>query len=128
MLITIDEKDSRPLYRQIISQVREQVRNGLLKPGEELPSVRELADSLGVNMHTVRNAYLKLREQGIINLRLGRKARIANFQTLLDYSEIEAGLKDRLKDIVNEALTMGLSQEDILDMVRFQFRQAQNSK
>lgn len=77
MLLSINEKDSRPIYLQIIGQVKEQVSSGSLHPGDELPSVRELADSLGINMHTVRNAYLKLRDQGIINLRLGRKARIA---------------------------------------------------
>jgi GntR family transcriptional regulator len=60
MLIVIDEKDSQPIYQQIVSQVREQVRSGILNPGAELPSVRELADNLNINMHTVRSAYLKL--------------------------------------------------------------------
>ena len=77
MLLTINEKDIRPIYIQLMGQIKEQVSNGTLGPGDELPSVRELANSLGINMHTARNAYLKLRDQGIINLRLGRKARIA---------------------------------------------------
>ena len=52
MLLSINEKDSRPIYLQIIGQIKEQVSNGTLKSGDELPSVRELANSLGINMHT----------------------------------------------------------------------------
>ncbi len=66
MLLTIDENDNRPIYLQIMAQIREQVGNGTLKAGDELPSVREVADSLNINMHTVRSAYLKLRDQGVI--------------------------------------------------------------
>ena len=56
MLIYIDEDDSRPIYLQIMFQIKEQIRDGELKPGDELPSVRELADSLGINLHTVHHA------------------------------------------------------------------------
>ena len=48
MLISIDEQDNRPIYLQIIIQVKEQIQNGELRPGDELPSVRELAESLGL--------------------------------------------------------------------------------
>ncbi len=67
MWLSIDVSDSKPIYLQIISQIKEQVRKGDLKPGDELPSVRELADTLKINMHTVRSAYLKLQDQGILN-------------------------------------------------------------
>ncbi len=77
MFISINENDNRPIYVQIINQIKEQVRSGSLQPGDELPSVREAADSLRINMHTVRSAYLKLRDQGIIKLHLGRRAIIA---------------------------------------------------
>ncbi len=76
MLLSINENDNRPIYLQIIGKIKEQRDNGTLQPGEELPSVREVADSLSINMYTVRSAYLKLRDQGIINLYLGRRARI----------------------------------------------------
>ncbi len=125
MLLSIDERDERPIYQQLISQVREQVREGSLKPGDELPSVREVANSLGVNMHTVRSAYLKLRDQGIINMRLGRRARIAHFQPLLLHASIEEDLKARLKDLINDALSMGLTYQDFHDLVERQMKQAQ---
>jgi len=52
MWISIDTQNSRPIYLQIIYQIKQQIRQGTLKPGDELPSVRELAQILGVNMHT----------------------------------------------------------------------------
>jgi GntR family transcriptional regulator len=113
MWLSINEKDSRPIYLQIINQVKEQVGNGALKPGSELPSVRELAQSLGINLHTVRSAYLKLRDQGIIELRLGRKARIAHLQTPLSSRDAAARLRQSIKELVTEAQLAGLSRESL---------------
>jgi GntR family transcriptional regulator len=113
MWISINEKDSRPIYLQIINQIKEQVSKGTLKPEDELPSVRELAEGLGINMHTVRSAYLKLREQGIINLRLGRRARVAPLQPALAGISITEDLKIRIKELVTDALLIGLSPDDL---------------
>ena len=120
MLLSINEKDSRPIYLQIIGQVREQVSSGILKPGDELPSVRELADSLGINMHTVRNAYLRLRDQGIINLRLGRKARVARRQTVENITTAGVNINERLRELIVDALLAGLSPDNFRELVNQQ--------
>lgn len=120
MWLSIDEKDNRPLYVQIISQIREQVSSGVLKPGDELPSIRELADNLGINLHTVRSAYLKLRDQGIIDLRLGRRARIARLQERPDNTDAKAKLEQRIKELITDAQLMGLSPKNIRDLVNRQ--------
>jgi len=117
MWLSVNEKDSRPIYLQIINQIREQVGNGTLKPGAELPSVRELAQSLGINLHTVRSAYLKLRDQGIIELRLGRKARIAHLQAPLSLRDAEARLQQSIKELVTEAQLAGLSRERLFRLI-----------
>jgi len=114
MLIAIDEKDPRPLYLQIAAQVKEQVQKGDLRPGDELPPVRELADSLGINLHTVRSAYLRLRDQGVIDLRLGRRARVARRQTAeLTPSEADRTLGAQVRELVADAFLLGLSTEDL---------------
>jgi GntR family transcriptional regulator len=113
MWLSINEKDNRPIYLQIINQIKEQVGNGTLKPGAELPSVRELAQSLGINLHTVRSAYLKLRDQGIIDLRLGRKARVAHQPSPLNIRDAAARLDQKIKELVTEAQLMGLSHDDL---------------
>jgi len=123
MLLTINEKDSRPIYLQIISQVKEQVSSGVLKPGDELPSVRDLADSLGINMHTVRSAYLKLRDQGIINLRLGRKARIAPRQKTANLTIVRDSISERLRELIIDALLSGMSADSFRELVNQQLKE-----
>jgi len=123
MFVSIDENDNRPIYLQIVGQIKEQVSNGALKPGDDLPSVREVADSLGINMHTVRSAYLKLREQGIINLHLGRRAKIAPRQPFLRNTNLEADIKVRLKELITDALLTGISPDDLRELINQQLDQ-----
>ena len=111
MWLSVNEQDSQPIYRQIIAQVRRQVGSGALKPGDELPSVRELADSLGINMHTVRAAYVNLRDQGIINLRLGRRARVAARRP--GSSRSSGGWQSHFAEAVTDALLAGALPADI---------------
>jgi GntR family transcriptional regulator len=113
MWLTIDNKSERPIYLQIVLQIKEQVRKGDLKAGDELPSVRELADSLGVNMHTVRFAYLRLRDQGIISLRLGRRATINKIIKPSNKAAVESEIKGRLDEITTDALLNGLTVADL---------------
>jgi GntR family transcriptional regulator len=113
MWLTIDNKSERPIYLQIVLQIKEQVRKGDLKTGDELPSVRELADSLGINMHTVRFAYLRLRDQGILNLRLGRRATINKIIKPSNKTAVESEIKGRLDEITTDALLMGLTPAEL---------------
>ena len=81
MLLSIDEQDPRPVYVQIVSQIKDQIQRGSLKPGDALPSVRELSASLGINMHTVRRAYVVLREPEAVGLQTraaGQSGQIAH--------------------------------------------------
>jgi GntR family transcriptional regulator len=113
MILSIDENDNRPIYQQITGQIKEQVSRGILQPGTELPSVRDLAESLGINMHTVRSAYLRLQDDGIIKLRLGRRAVIARRQLRLHNASMEDSIEVRLKEIVTDALLTGMSSEEL---------------
>lgn len=77
MLISIDEGSRQPIYLQIVRQIKEQILVGELTSGDELPSVRDLGSSLGISLHTARSAYQMLAEEGLLRVRLGKKARIA---------------------------------------------------
>jgi len=122
VLISINENDARPIYQQIAGQVREKVSKGILKPGDTLLSVRDLSDSLGVNMHTVRRAYLLLRDQGIIDLRLGRKARISRRKLTPLTSDAMNEIQVRLEELITDALLLGISPEDLANMVDRQLK------
>ncbi len=117
MLLIVNDNDSRPIYLQITSQIKEQVSKGVLHPGDELPSVRELADSLGINMHTVRSAYLKLREQGIITMHLGRRAKIAKRPVPVPNADLAVDIEDRLKELFTDALLRGMLPDELSSLV-----------
>jgi len=118
MLLSIDEKDERPLYRQLVAQVKQQVAAGTLGPGEDLPSVREVAADLGVNLHTVRHAYQVLRDQGVIDLPLGRRARVAERRPApAARDEIAARLTPLVDELVSDAFHLGLAPADVRRLV-----------
>jgi GntR family transcriptional regulator len=122
MFLSINENDNRPIYVQIINQIKEQVRSGSLQPGDELPSVREAADSLRINMHTVRSAYLKLRDQGIIKLHLGRRSRIARHLSQ-KHSNLENDIEVRLKELITDAIVTGIPLDELRKIINHQLEQ-----
>lgn len=77
----IQVNPARPatLAQQIREQITWAISSGSLKPGDELPSVRDMADRLGVNLHTVRGAYLQLESDGLVDVRRGASTRVAAF-------------------------------------------------
>jgi GntR family transcriptional regulator len=118
MLVSIDERDPRAIYAQIAGDIKEQIRVGGLRPGDQLPSVRELARGLGVNLHTVHRAYRELREQGVIVLRLGRRARVAPVRSQpASRRSVEAALGARVRELITEAYHLGLSADDFRKLV-----------
>jgi GntR family transcriptional regulator len=118
MLIAIDINDPRPVYLQIAAAIKEQIQQGMLQPGDELPSVRGLARDLDINLHTARHAYQLLREQGVVLLRLGSRARIAPLRAVpADRAEIEKKVAPRLRELVTDAFHLGITPKQIRQLV-----------
>ena len=117
MLFSVDEKNPRPLYEQIISQIKEAVADGRLAVGEVLPGVRELADGLGVNLHTVHKAYQRLRDAGIVDLRLGRRARVAARARPAGKRQVEKAIVRRIEEIATEAAMLGVTRQEFSRIV-----------
>ena len=63
-MVHLDYRDARPIYVQIVDGYREQITGGVLRPGEKLPSVRELAGQLAINPNTIQRAYRQLEMDG----------------------------------------------------------------
>ena len=114
-VIRLDETSPTPKYQQIVEQVRALVATGALPPRTPLPSVRQLAADLGINVNTVLAAYRALESEGIVLLRHGARAvvhprleRVAE-PRLDDVERIRAGL-ERIR---TDALLAGMTLEQL---------------
>lgn len=98
MYVTIDEKDSRPIYQQLVDEIKTLIARGELAEGTSLPPVRQVAADLGVNLNTVAFAYRRLQKEGLIRVRQGSGAVVIS-QTVREKPE------DRLRAQLRTALT-----------------------
>ena len=112
MLIRIDLQAGEAVYDQIASALGAQIASGELAVGERLPAARDVADALGINMHTVLHAYQTLRDQGLIELRRGRGAVVTAHG-----AEHYAPLLDALRLVRREAIALGLPLSAVAAMI-----------
>jgi GntR family transcriptional regulator len=117
--LLLDFHSGLPIYTQIVNQVQSQLANGMLKPGDQLPTVRALAQELRVNFNTVARAYRILDEARIISTQQGRGTFIT--EILLPYVAEKLrneSLEALTKRYVDEAIRLGFSEREISQMVR----------
>lgn len=123
LFLQIDFRSGLPIYTQIVHQVQAQVVSGVLKPGDQLPTVRALAEELRVNFNTIARAYRILDEARIISTQQGRGTYITeipppNVTDKLRRESLEA-LTQRF---LSEAMRLGFSKTEINQGVRDQLR------
>ncbi len=111
MILKIDFDSDIPIYVQIKNQVVEGIARGELEEGEELPSVRGLAD-IGVNMHTVNKAYSLLKDDGYIKIDR-RKGAFISLSLKSSNEEFKENLNYQLEYYMAECFNRGISKEDI---------------
>lgn len=115
-MFVIDVMSRMPVYEQIIKQVEEQVLTGLLKAGDQLPSVRSLSVNLSINPNTIQKAYTELDRRQLIVTVPGKGSFISE-QALLVVGESSRGKLDELKQIIKELAYAGVTKEEILQMI-----------
>lgn len=115
-MITVDYKDSRPLYQQIMDKIEELAIMGLLQADEQLPSVRTLATELAINPNTIQRAYTELEKKGITYSVPGKGSFLAKTQNSMVEKRIEE-IKNRLRAITADAEKLGLNQTDLQNML-----------
>ncbi|WP_102346278.1 GntR family transcriptional regulator [Bacillus sp. Marseille-P3661] len=115
MIIKVEHDSDIPIYVQLTNQIIEGIARGLIQPGEFLPSVRAFAADLGVNMHTINKSYHQLEKKGIIRIVPKSGAIISSPQDFNEYS-LER-LKKGYKPLIAESLVVGMSKEQIQELV-----------
>jgi GntR family transcriptional regulator len=114
MQIQLDFRSRQPIYTQIVEQVRQQVAHGELQPGDQLPTVRQLAADLRVNFNTVARAYRLLDEAGLISTQHGRGTYVWETPSPEITQHLRSqGLREMSQQFIQEALQLGYTTDEI---------------
>ena len=114
MVIEIDFNSDEAIYVQLCNQIIMGIATSQFREGEQLPSVRQLADMIGINMHTVNKAYSILQREGFVKIDRRRGAIIAIDLNKLEVLEEE---HDMLSVVLARAMCKGVTKDEIHEMV-----------
>ena len=115
--LVISRSDGRPMYLQIMEQIKQRVAVGDWSPGEEIPSIRQLAVGLRVSVITVKRAYLELEREGVIVTQHGKGSTVATGASLSPRLW-EEDLAQHLDQVVRLGSLLGLSTEELASRLR----------
>lgn len=115
MYITVDERDARPLYQQLVDEIKTLIARGELSAGSSLPPVRQIASDLGVNLNTVAFAYRRLQKEGLIRVRHGSGAVVIS-QTAIEKPQDR--LRAQLRTALTQLILAGLKQPEIKALIQ----------
>ena len=121
-MIILDYKDRRPIYEQVIEKMEELMLPGVLGENEPLPSVRNLAMDLSINPNTIQRAYTELERQGYIYTVKGKGSFVAENSVMKENKKKE--LLIQVSEVIDEAIRLGISDEEIKKMLEIQYRAA----
>ncbi len=118
MRFSTDTMSGVPLYRQIIEQVKVGVARGHLGPGDQLPTVRQLAVDLSINPNTVIRAYRELEIEGVLETHQGSGTFVSSQKAEINELEKQRMLDQILTNLLARASTYGLTLNDVLEGLR----------
>ena len=125
MSIAINTGSATPIYKQITDQVRLAVATRKLAVGDQLPSVRALAQELVVNPNTVARAYTDLAREGLIESRAGRGVFVTRKRKMFTREEGRRRLEPLLEGVIGEAMVMDFTQEELREAFEKKLNQCQ---
>lgn len=114
MIITVDFNSSEALYMQLRNQIVRGIATSAIQEGDTLPPVRQLAEDIGVNMHTVNKAYTVLKQEGL--LRLDRRRGTV---VVIDVNQMEAlaEMKSQLAMVIAKGRCKNITKEEVHELV-----------
>jgi len=119
--LTIDRAKKESVYEQVASQIRQLVASGALVPGATMPSVRQLAGDLGVNLNTVARAYRLLKTEGFLVIRDRSGVTVAAPAENIGRSD-QSELLDQLRVTLTQLRQAGITPDDLLATVQAEVR------
>lgn len=118
MQIQLTPQGGVPIYLQVMQQIKYLVASGKLRVGDELPSIRALAEELIVNPNTIARAYRELEVEGVVEKRRTAGTFIADSGSPIARKERLKVLKQRIDQVLVEAIQMGFSLDEVLKLIQ----------
>jgi len=115
VIFAIDMKSGVPIYRQIVEQVKFAIARNHLEPGDQLPTVRQLAVDLSINPNTVIRAYRQLEIEGVLDTQQGSGTFVSTQKPEIDQLEKQRMLEQILTDLLARASSYGLKLDEVLE-------------
>ncbi len=117
VLLSVSPGDGRPIYRQIVDQVKAALAAGRLKPGDKLPTHRDLAKELVVAPLTIKKAYDLLQTEGLIQMAQGRGTFVSERASSMT-AQAHTQLAARIEGVVHQAKIMGIPQDELQKLIK----------
>jgi GntR family transcriptional regulator len=118
MRLQISLQDGTPIYQQIVEQVKLLVAGGRLKPGDDVPPIRVLAEQLRINPNTVARAYLELERAGLFSMRQGSGTTVAEGKILLPKREKIRILSESADALLANARHLNIDLDEVINLLR----------
>ena len=123
-MISLNYRDSRPIYEQIRDGLRKLIVTGALSADEKLPSVRALAAQLAINPNTIQRAYMELEQQGLICPVKGKGSFVTDSSRIRQIG-VEETLSE-LKKITEKGMALGVGEEEMIDVICSCYKEGNN--
>jgi GntR family transcriptional regulator len=117
MMLQLNFKSGKPVYLQLVDQIKSAAASGILRPGESLPSIRPLAEQLRINRNTVAKAYTELESQGIIETVAGKGCFVTENNSPFKKEVRRKMLSDDIDAAIVQAHHLQVSEKDFLELI-----------
>ena len=117
-----------PIYRQIIDQVKYQVATGMLKEGDKVPSVRELAAKLAVNQNTILKVYNELCRENVLKIERGDGTYVSSGRKNITLPERKKAVANSLREAATLAVHLELSLDQMKELLEKEFKTINSQK
>lgn len=121
MLVRPNPSSGVPIYLQLMEQVKHSIETGALRPGEQLPGIRPLAEALVINPNTVAKAYRELEHAGIVELRQGAGAFVAHNARVDRTTDKLRAAKTIVSTTIAKLRSQGVTEDEIRRLVEAEF-------
>lgn len=115
-MISLDYQSRMPIYEQIVQEIERYVALGILKPEEQIPSIREMATTLGINPNTVKKAYSILEQKGVIVTLSTKGTYITQKTDNVVKNSVDEKIEE-IKKIITEIEKYGITKKEIIERI-----------